>query len=168
MRNKIILIATFLISLLSFGQGKSYGINYGQGIDESSKFSVGIDFNYYYELNDDLYLGLTINANMRQVDAIEDFPDLEDATQNLIYTDLGLASRYYLSDLFKINLDTGYSLPLSANNISDDDIKGSLFIKPYLELDFDSISIIAGPHLYFGGTYNFTSINLGIRFKDLY
>lgn len=163
MRKKIILVATFLISILSFGQGSSYGFTYGQGLGEDLNYSVSLELNYYlFEIGDDLELGLATAGTLRDIQFGATDSNSEGFSDSVFYADVGIAARYYLSDLFKANLDAGYSFVASQE-------EGSvIFIKPYIEIDLDSFSFISGPSLSFGDGFTFTSFNLGFRFKDLY
>ena len=163
MRKQAVVAIIFLTSILSFGQGFSYGVTYGQGFGDDLNYSAAIELNYYFfDIGDDFQFGLATAGTLRDIQFGSSDSNPDGFSDSFFYADVGIAARYYLSDLLKANLDVGYSF------VGSQEIGNLIFIKPYLELDLDSISIISGPSLSFGDGYNFTSFNLGIRFKDLY
>jgi len=88
--------------------------------------------------------GLATASTLRDIQFGSSDSNPDGFSDSVFYADVGVAARYYLSDLLKANLDVGYSFVESQE-------EGNLiFIKPYLELDLDSISIIWGPSLSFG------------------
>ncbi|AGC77508.1 hypothetical protein [Nonlabens dokdonensis] len=160
------LIFTFFLffSINAFSQGMSYGVSYGQGLGDNLNYSISIEYNYYFiELGDNLELGLATSGTYRDIDFEPTEFNPDGYSEAVFQGGVGVATRYYLSDLFKVNLDAGYEFSSSS-----DQIASLTFIKPYLELDLDSFSIISGPSFAFNSDYTFTSFNLGFRFKNLY
>lgn len=142
-------------------QGFRIGVNVGKTLGESSElysFTLQGNFYYFWELSDNIDLGLNTGAlvflgegknTSESYFGFESIPD--------VYIPAAMALRISLSKIFSIGLDTGYGF-----NVADGD---GFYVRPLLAYNTkEKVAIIGSYSNVNESGYNASSINLGINF----